>query len=79
MTDSKTIKADLKKAFPSTKFSIKTRKSLDTVFIISYTDGPTEKEVMQFLKSFDKISYGPCGDILSGDNTMTIIDRTVTK
>ena len=79
MTDSKTIKSELKKAFSSTKFSIKTRKSIDTVFIISYTDGPTEREVMQFLKPFDKISYGPCGDILSGCNAMTITDRTVTK
>lgn len=79
MTDSKTIKAELKKAFSSTKFSIRTRKSLDTVFIISYTDGPTEREVTQFLETFDKISYGPCGDILGGDNIMTITDRTLTK
>ena len=64
MSDSKTIKAELKTLYPDVKFSVKTRKSLDTFFIVEYTNGPSEREIIQLLNSH---------------KIMPIIDRTVTK
>ena len=78
MINSRTIRAALKRSFPSTKFSIETRKSLAPLFIIRYTDGPTEREVKDRLKSFHKVSSGPSGDILIGCGLIPITDRTVT-
>ena len=80
MSNSKTIKAELKKSFPSAKFSVKTDNGgHDKCFIIKYIDGPSYTSVQEVTEKYSQVRYDQHnGEILAGCNVFIWIDRTVS-
>ncbi|CAH7262363.1 hypothetical protein VCHA53O466_320015 [Vibrio chagasii] len=58
----KNIRKDLKKHFPTTKFSV--RKDGHNAIDISWTDGQTSSEVKELLGKFKTGSSSHCGDYM---------------
>lgn len=66
----KTLRTELKKAFPGCKFSVRcSGSSLHDSINVAWTDGPTEKQVEAIAKKHEQIDRDEAsGEILSGGN-----------
>jgi hypothetical protein len=55
----KMVRQALKKAFPSTKFSVRTKHAIS----VSWSDGPTHREVKQVVKVYETKNFDPMIDM----------------
>jgi hypothetical protein len=78
--DAKEIRRTLKKQFPLTKFSVRSKSySMGSSIRVSWLDGPTKKEVEAIAQSKKQVSYDSCGEILSGGNQFVFCDRDYSE
>jgi hypothetical protein len=78
--DAKEIRRTLKKQFPLTKFSVRSKSySMGSSINVSWLDGPTSQEVKEITKSKKQVSYDSCGEILSGGNQFVFCDRDYSE
>jgi hypothetical protein len=74
----KKIRAALKAAFPAVKFSVRSESySMGSSVNISWTDGPTEKQVEKIVSAHESIDRDGYGEILSGGNRFVHCRRTI--
>lgn len=60
----KKIRAELKKAFPGVKFSVKTKRySMGSSISVSWTDGPMDKEVSAITDKFESAGFDSYQDM----------------
>jgi hypothetical protein len=72
----KQIRVELKKAFPGTKFSVRSKNySGGSSIRVEWTDGPTTKAVAAIANQYESIDRDASGEILSGGNTYVFTDR----
>jgi Large polyvalent protein associated domain 29 len=72
----KTIRKDLKAAFPGIKFWVASKNSIN----VSWVDGPTTKAVNAVVMPFEKVSYCEAsGEVLSGGNTYVFTERKYSE
>lgn len=65
----KAIREELKGLFPTVKFSIRSRRfSMGNSVEISWTDGPTDKEVSEVVGKYEAGSFDPMQDMYVYDN-----------
>ena len=73
----KLLRAELAKAFPATKFSVRSsRFSMGEAIDISWTDGPSSDKVEKITSHHKDISRDGYGDILAGGNRYVQCDRS---
>lgn len=73
----KAIRAELKKAFPTVKFSVRSECfSMGDAVRISYTDGPTTKEVQTIVGKYQYGTFNGMEDIYENDNMVEGLPQT---
>ena len=78
--DAKEIRQILKKQFPLTKFSVRSKfYSMGSSIRVCWLDGPTQKEVEEVASSKKQVSYDSCGEILSGGNQFVFCERDYSE
>jgi hypothetical protein len=78
--DAKEIRQTLKKQFPLTKFSVRSKPySMGSSINVSWLDGPTKKEIEAIAQIKKQVSYDSCGEILSGGNQFVFCDRDYSE
>jgi hypothetical protein len=79
-SDAKEIRQTLKKRYPLTKFSVRSKDySMGSSIRVSWLDGPTKKEIEDIAQSKKQVSYDSCGEILSGGNQFVFCDRDYSE
>ena len=72
----KTIRKDLKTIFPSIKFWVTSKNSIN----VSWVDGPTKESVDAAVMRFRSVSYCEAsGEVLSGGNTYVFTNRLFSE
>lgn len=75
----KQIKAELKKQFPETKFSVRSSKySLGQSIRVEWQDGPSTTEVENITSRFEQVRRDETGEILSGGNLFVQTTRKIS-
>jgi Large polyvalent protein associated domain 29 len=78
--DAKEIRQALKKRYPLTKFSVRSKPySMGSSIRVCWLDGPTKKEIEDIAQSKKQVSYDSCGEILSGGNQFVFCDRDYSE
>ena len=78
--DAKEIRQTLKKRFPLTKFSVRSKPySMGSSINVSWLDGPTRKEVEAIANQKRQVRRDEYGEILSGGNQFVFCDRDYSE
>jgi len=71
------IRKDLKAAFPSVKFSVRSQTySMGDNVNVSWTDGPTTHEVKKIIGKYEQGSFDPMTDMYEYDNDIEGLPQT---
>lgn len=77
--DAKDVKAALRQKWPHVKWSVKSDTySMGSSVTVSWTDGPTEKQVEAIASRAEHIDRDQSGEILSGGNRFVHCTRSLT-